>query len=256
MVGDMPQSNVAMGSHLASLEQGLIVFQGVYGRIFRAFDKELRKLKELNRLYMDSNEYYEVLDDQPQVSEEELAEMMESGSTSPDMGMAYQTDYDRDDSDVALSASSTMSSEQVSMARLRLITEVGQAGGYAGKIPNPAYMEDLLMSALQLPNSEVGNVLVDAPPPQPDPKTVLEGQKFEHQRSIDWARVQIESGRVENEGTRNEVDALIRAEKNKLDAIDKQEKNELKGEENDLKAMDMGVQAVGAMADKDNVKED
>lgn len=227
MSGQTPPSNVPATTTLAILEQGQKVFQGIYGRFFRAMDREIKKLKRLNRDYMDAEAYYEVLDDVPEIPAE-LQQMLAQtggqvppnmqGMVTPDMGVSFQTDYDRDDTDITLSAETQLSSEQIAMARLRLVMEITQGGGIGGKIPNPEYVEELTMAALSLPNSEAGKLFVDPPQQQPSPELVMEQDKQEHDKKIDWANVEIQAKRVGLEGMRARADAELRDKKLEIDA--------------------------------------
>ena len=60
MVGKMPGQNTPAHTTMETVKQGMAVFTAIYKRIYRSLDKEFKKLFELNRLYLDSDEDYPV----------------------------------------------------------------------------------------------------------------------------------------------------------------------------------------------------
>jgi len=213
MAGVSPPSNVPATTTLAMLEQGQKVFQGIYQRIFRAMSRELKKLKDLNREYMNPIEYYKVLDNQPlEPSDDDLERFMTEGATPASAGMAYRTDFNRDDTDVSLSADQQISSEQVAMFRMQLLMQMQQAGMQV----NPAYIERQLLVALGLPDSEKGSVFM--PPPQgPSPEQQMAEFEAQHNAQMDQARVGIEQTRADAEAKRVEQEGVLGSAKLELE---------------------------------------
>jgi chaperonin GroES len=62
-VGKMPGQNTPATTTMATIEQGMKVFTAVYKRIYRSLTSEYKKLFTLNQLYLDPQEYAQVLDD-------------------------------------------------------------------------------------------------------------------------------------------------------------------------------------------------
>ena len=62
-VGKMPGQNTPATTTMATIEQGMKVFTAVYKRIYRSLTLEYKKLFALNKLYLDPQEYTNVLDD-------------------------------------------------------------------------------------------------------------------------------------------------------------------------------------------------
>ena len=58
MMGENPGQNTPAYNMSAMLEQGLQVFNGIFKRVYRSFRSELRKLFQLNSIYLDSEEYF------------------------------------------------------------------------------------------------------------------------------------------------------------------------------------------------------
>ena len=63
MMGENPGQNQKATTTMAVLEQGLSVFKGIYKRLHRSLQKELKKLAAFNVLYLDEEIYHKVLDD-------------------------------------------------------------------------------------------------------------------------------------------------------------------------------------------------
>lgn len=110
LTGEKPGENVSVETVLAIVEQGLKVFTGIYKRIYHALRKELRRLFDLNALYMEPEEYFRVLD------EEEAR-------------TAYQTDYNIKDCDVYPVADPQMSLDVLRLTRAQALMQMlGQPG--------------------------------------------------------------------------------------------------------------------------------
>lgn len=62
--GQQQQHNVPATSTLALIEQGLMVFSGIYKRIYRSLRQEYKILHWLNAKYLTKQQYLEVIDDQ------------------------------------------------------------------------------------------------------------------------------------------------------------------------------------------------
>lgn len=63
-VGKMPGQNTPATTTMASVDQGMKLFTAVYKRIFKALEKEYKKLFRLNSIYLDEQEAMMVLDEQ------------------------------------------------------------------------------------------------------------------------------------------------------------------------------------------------
>lgn len=62
-VGKMPGQNTPATTTMASIEQGMKVFTAIYKRIYRALDKEFKKLFYINSAYLNPKTYAAVLDE-------------------------------------------------------------------------------------------------------------------------------------------------------------------------------------------------
>lgn len=69
--GETMGKNASPTTTLAIIEQGLKVFGGAYSRILRAMRDEFRLLYRLNRIYMEPEEYFQVLNEQQVVAQQD-----------------------------------------------------------------------------------------------------------------------------------------------------------------------------------------
>ncbi|MEB3214051.1 MAG: hypothetical protein VKL39_22070 [Leptolyngbyaceae bacterium] len=61
-VGKMPGQNTPATTTQATIEQGMKVFTSIFKRVYRSLTSEFRKLYRLNKLYIDPQNYQDVLD--------------------------------------------------------------------------------------------------------------------------------------------------------------------------------------------------
>lgn len=238
MTGQSPPSNVPASTTLAMLEQGQKVFQGIYKRIYRALERELKKIKKLNALYMDDKEYFTVLDIQDtNITEEQAAVLEQTGNIPAYMGIVMANDYRRDDTDVTLTAEPQISSEQVSMARIRLCMELKNAGIFIAD----EYVAGLVTPALGLPDSERQRVLTQPPPPQPNPMEMAKMEEAKAKMQKTQHGMAMEEARIETENKRIDADVALRADKQQMEkarllmeAEQKAREDYLKGQGNEL----------------------
>lgn len=68
MTGEMPRSDTSATAVVSLLEQGLKVFSSIYRGLHNSFGKELQKLYDLNGLYLNEREYFNVVVNQDEVN--------------------------------------------------------------------------------------------------------------------------------------------------------------------------------------------
>lgn len=173
MMGQTPGQNTPATTAMAALEQGMQVFAGIYKRNFRSMTKEFRLRYELNRLYLDEVEYYEILDQGQQ-------------------GAVLRSDYDGDPKDIRPTADPTVTSSAQRMAKAEAVSQRSMAyHGYDRYKVERNYLEALQVSGIDelLPLDEQGN----PPPPPPDPKAEAEKLKIKTQAAKDAVELDIKS---------------------------------------------------------------
>jgi chaperonin GroES len=155
---------------LARIEQGLKVFSAIHKRLYRSFRDEYKKLFRLNHLYLDPRAYFTVLDTQEQVGSD---------------------DYDAKTCDVVPVADPNELSNTQKMLKAQMLGEMRGMGLNDGEIMRR------MLEAMQIPDIDK---LMDAPPPPPDPKVVLEQEKLQlerHRLEFDMAKFEFERMQIE-----------------------------------------------------------
>jgi len=141
MVGETPGQNTPASVVNTTLDQGMKVFSGILKRLYRSMTQEFRKLYRLNRLYLDPEEYFTVLD-----------------SAQP--GQVYQTDFLGDPRDIAPEADPSVASEGQKLQRIQfLIARSVATQGY-----DTVKLEQRLLKEMRIPDAQE-----IFPPVQPQP---------------------------------------------------------------------------------------
>lgn len=108
-VGKMPGQNTPATTTMATIEQGMKVFTAIYKRLYRALKYEYQKLYRLNRIYLNPQQEFTVLDTGQQMQ-------------------AQQSDYEGDDTDIRPAADPTVVSEIQKLAKAQGLLELTQLG--------------------------------------------------------------------------------------------------------------------------------
>jgi chaperonin GroES len=154
MQGQAPGQNTPAETSRNTLEQGMKVFNGIYKRTHRAFTQELRKLYDLNKIFLaDESTYY--------TPKEEASSKI------------FNADYSGKNGLIRPSADAFYMSDS---QRLNQATAVLQAAhnspGYDLYVANKKYLEALKVTDVDevLPNPKGPNAI----PPPPNPKLQVE----------------------------------------------------------------------------------
>ena len=179
MVGENPGQNQPASTTMAVMEQGMKVFTGIYKRLHRALSREYKKLYVLNSIHTEEAYYFRLLDVDEQVYEED-----------------YQVPY----ISVVPSADPEAVTDTQKLLRSEALFPLVQMGTV-----NP---QEATRRHLEAQGHDNIDALMQMPEPQPDPEIELEQQKFEHQRKMDWAKLEIEALKAKAMSLRNETSAL------------------------------------------------
>lgn len=173
MAGENPPVNQPASTTLELLNQGQKVFAGIHKRLFRSFNMELRKIKRLNRLYLQPEEYFTIIDAKPEDIQPNVVGVEDQGEVMPGMGRAMvilRTDYDGDDTDVSPSADPSVQTEAQMRARSMAILQGLQQG-----MPfNPMEAAKWYLDAFDIPEEDQKRLIVDPQSKPPDPKVQVE----------------------------------------------------------------------------------
>jgi len=160
MVGKTPGQNTPATTSMAALEEGMKVYTSIYKRIYRSLRDEFRLRYELNREYLDPEEYYVILDEGRD-------------------GKIFQTDYLGDSTDIKPAADPSIVSDMQRLQRAEALAQrATTVQGY-----NTAAVELRILDAMHVegaqeiyPVDEKGNIMIQPPP---DPKVEIESAKFQ-----------------------------------------------------------------------------
>lgn len=101
VVAGRAPANQPATTTLALLEQAQTVRKGIYKRVHRAFGKEVRALRQLNRNYLDEQEYFELVEPEPMLGPEGEPVMGQNGRPMmQETASIGRQDYEDDDLDV------------------------------------------------------------------------------------------------------------------------------------------------------------
>jgi chaperonin GroES len=173
-VGKMPGQNTPATTTMATIEQGMKVFTAVYKRIYRALDKEFKKVYKLNSVYMNPETYTTVLDE----------------PVGPD-------DFDSSNYDVCPGADPTAMSSTERLMKAQGLMEMLPN---FGPMMNPVEVLQRVLQAQEQPNWEkLINPEVMAsgqpPPPPPDPKMMA----IQAKAQTDQAKIQMDQQNMQFE---------------------------------------------------------
>ena len=174
LTGDQSNEAERPTTTLARIEQGLMVFSSIYKRLYKAFRQEYKKLFYLNSKYLNPQTYFRVLDTPHAI---------------------LQNDYDLNSCDVVPIAdpSETTGTQKLIKAQILI--------GMVGTGMNDTEIRRRFLDALQEPEPEK---LLNAPPPPPDPKFVIEQAKLQ----LEQAKLEFEAVKYIDE--QNEINAKIK----------------------------------------------
>ena len=206
-VGKMPGQNTPATTTMASIEQGMKVFTAIYRRVYRSMDQEVKRLYELNGMYLDEKIMAAVLDE----------------PIGPN-------DFNSKDYDICPAADPAASSQSEKLMKAQALLELLPSG-----MLNPVEVIMRVLEAQEQPNLEKllpGMAETGQPQPpqqQPDPKVMemqmkqqaeqakaaMNQQQMERKMALETRSKEAEIAQKEQE---NMMDLQHKATMNQLDA--------------------------------------
>lgn len=159
MTGVSPGQNTPAETSRNTIEQGMMLFSGIYGRMYRSFKSELTKRYRLNQLYLETSPQYVMLSD---------------GKGA----MITQDDYKKGKFKVVPAADpAVVSQSQRQQRAMTLMNAAHGNSGYNMYLVNKEFLEsnDIANIDMVLPDPAGPNAI----PPQPNPKLEIEKGKLE-----------------------------------------------------------------------------
>jgi len=202
MRGESPGQNQPYSTTSAMLEQGLMVYSSIYKRIYRALKKELKKLHSLNKKYLDSEEYFSVIDSEK----------------NEVRGMVTPEDYNTPYTDVIPAADPNIVADAQNLAKSEALIPFIQMGTVNPQVATKR--------ALQAQGQEGIAELMQMPEPQPDFDQQIEMQKLEIQKAqlmgeqqLEEMKTQYRAARDAASATKTKVDTMITQQRMELDKV-------------------------------------
>lgn len=186
MVGENPGQNQKATTTMAVLDQGTKVFNAIHKRCMRAFKQELKKLFRLNSLYLDIEEFFNIID--PNININVFAKV-------------GREDYNLSNLNVIPAADGTAPTAQLKLAKAQGLLELLPSG-----LINEVEAVRRILEAQEQPGFEA---LIKPPqPPQPDLELQFKMAEAERSFQLEMLKIQQQDITVRT----NAVLALAKAE--------------------------------------------
>lgn len=163
-VGKMPGQNTPAYTTKETVEQGMKLFTAIYKRVYRAQSREFKKIYELNKYYLDPEEYVSILDEPVQ-----------------------QSDYEAPPDDLIPAADPTASSNTEKMAKTEALFPLLQLGTI-----NPMGVTIRYLDALDETNPQDLIIPPEQQQQKPDPKVEAEMAKVKIKEAESQHKMQME----------------------------------------------------------------
>lgn len=186
-VGKMPGQNTPAYTTKETVEQGMKLFTAIYKRVYRAQSKELKKLYELNRYYLDPEEYVSVLDEPIQ-----------------------QSDYDAPPDDLIPAADPSASSNTEKLAKVEALAQLLPLGTI-----NPMALTMRWLEAMDETQPEQLIIPPEQQQQKPDPKVEAEMAKTQIKQAESQHKMQMEELKMQLEQQKQTMQ--IQLEKQKME---------------------------------------
>lgn len=210
-VGENPGQNQKATTTMAVLEQGSKIFSSIYKRCHRALKDELEGLFRLNSIYLETEEYFNILDsDIPEESWQAIK----------------RADYNTKTFNVIPTADRSYNSKQLKMAKAQGLAELIPLGTV-----NPVIATKRMLEAQEQSNIKE---IMELPEPQPSIEELefkLKQLESQDKSNLEWTKVELETLKIQQSDltTRtNAILALAKAEGEEVGPQLDQYKTELK----------------------------
>jgi chaperonin GroES len=152
--GKLPGQNTPATTTLTSVEEGMKLFTAIYKRIHRSLKAEFKRVFELNSVYLDEEEYFQVLDAQGNPIDEH---------------QVSRADYNLEDCDVVPESDPNAASDALRLLKAEQLVQLIPLGAV-----DPAKAGQRILAALDVPKPDEL-----MPNPQNDPKMIESQQKMQ-----------------------------------------------------------------------------
>jgi chaperonin GroES len=212
MTGQNPGQNQPFSTTMTVLEQGMKFFSSIFRRIHRSMGSEFRKLYDLNRVFLEDEEYFNYLD-----------------TNIP--GISGRADFEGNSQDITPAADPNIVSETQKQMKAESLLQKIAAG-------MPLNIQEVTRRVLEAEGHDNVELLMQVPEPQPSFEVQLEMQKFEWQQQRESIQLELDAMKIQHQAMRDKAAAyatLAKAEQQddmlKLDEYKAEEDAFLKREQ-------------------------
>ena len=181
MVGETPGQNTPATTAMASLEQGLKVFTGIYKRVHRSLAKEYKIMYRLNSIYLDQDVYEMILDES----------MMD-----PEAQFGIE-DFAEEKMDIKPASDPNIVSQAQKSVKTQALLEKLQMG-------LPLNVHEVTKRALESEEQENIELLMKMPEPQPNPEAELQKAEFQHKVKMETIDRQLDTLKIRAQAQKDE----------------------------------------------------
>lgn len=190
MVGKTPGQNTPATTSMAALEEGMKVYTSIYKRIYRSLRDEFRLRYELNREYLDPEEYYTILDEGRE-------------------GKIFQQDYLGDPTDIKPAADPSIVSDMQRLQRAEALAQrSANVPGYNTTAVELRILEAMHVPGIQeiFPVDKEGQAMIQPPG---DPKIEIESAKFEAETQLKSRELRGKLALIDAQIIKMEADGIL-----------------------------------------------
>jgi chaperonin GroES len=183
MQGELPGQNTAFSVVQSTIEQGMMVFNGIYKRIWRSMASEFQMLYALYGEHLDPEFYNRYLD------------------TAEDEDPAQ--DFAEDDWDVFPMGDPDLVQDTLMMKKTEQIVALAGQG-----IPfNASAVRQMVVQSMQLPDKEIEQLLMESPP-EPDLELQFKQQQHADLMRMKESELRIDAASKQYEGFKDYAQAI------------------------------------------------
>ena len=164
MAGENPGQNQPYATTVAVLEQGMKVFVGIYKRLYRSLTKEYKRLFELNKVYLDEQKYFALIDDTTKTISAE--------------------DYNDETLDIVPNADPTIISEAHKMMKAQSLLQKLASG-------LPLNVAEVTRRVIAVEGHENVGALLQPNPPSEDPELTFKKQQAQAEMEFRWKELEV-----------------------------------------------------------------
>jgi len=182
MTGENPGQNQPWSTTSEVLRQGLQVFSSIYKRIHRSMKREFKKIYRLNRLYLEEQKYFAVLD---------------RAGPEDEIAVIGKVDFEDESMDIVPNSDPTNVSNAEKLAKAESLMQLLQLGTINPQVATKRILESQDQEGIA--------ELMQLPEPQPDFDAQVKMQELQLQA----AEQEMQKVKIQYQAARDEANAVL-----------------------------------------------